>query len=87
MGVLLCLSVHLVSRGQKVALDPLTLELQTVVSYHVGAGKKASRLFGRSANILKLVSHLSRPPPASLINSLGMHFLSIFLEVITRFHR
>ena len=32
--------VHIAQEGQKRALDPLGLELQMVVSYHVGAGNQ-----------------------------------------------
>ena len=42
MSVLLeCMCVHVpdLRGGQKRTFDPLELELQTVVSHHVGAGK------------------------------------------------
>ena len=39
---------HACSVGQKRVLDPLELELQTVVSYHVGAGNRNRDLCSQS---------------------------------------
>ena len=40
MHVSMCtLSIHGTIRGQKTVIDPLELELETVVSHHAGVGK------------------------------------------------
>lgn len=35
-----CLCVHTMSQEAKKALDPLELELETILSYHVGSGNR-----------------------------------------------
>lgn len=57
-----------VQRGQNRALDPLKLELQTVVSHYVGAGDGAQVLWKISS---KMQNHLSSPPPQGTIRGLA----------------
>ena len=45
--------------GQKKTLDPLKLELQMVVSHHVGAENRTSSS-GRAASVLNDLSSLAR---------------------------
>jgi hypothetical protein len=45
---------------QKRELDPLELEIQTIVSYHVGAGNQI-QVLSKNSQCSKLLSHLSSP--------------------------
>jgi hypothetical protein len=61
-----CMYVSGVHRGQKRALEPLGVELQMVVSHHVGA-ESGTQVLCRSNKCFKPLSHLSIPKQACLI--------------------